>query len=213
MIKRFWYFYICEDCKEPIPQRLDTIKNMKWILCRNCSNKKKARDNRDKIRSATINQMKNGNWVLDRLTPEQETRRVTNYSKTMKRKYANGELKAWNKGNHTCLNSGKTHFKKGQKPWNYNGGISQIYGENWIIIRKKIYKRDKWSCQLCGKNKVKVHCHHIIPFRISKDNSETNLITLCEICHRKLEGMYTNVCNRSKYFEVINIWRFNNKKW
>lgn len=210
MSKRFYYFYICDDCKEVIPQRLDTIKNMKWVLCRNCSNKKRSRDNRDKIREATFNQMENGNWRLFSLTEEEKLKGKKKFSEILKKKYASGELEIWNKGKNIQTNTGKTHFKKGQKPWNYRGGISFIYGEDWSKIRRKIYKRDKYICQNCGKSHIKVHCHHIIPFYISKDNSEDNLITLCCSCHTKMDGMYRNVCNRSKYFSIINTWRLNN---
>lgn len=39
---------------------------------------------------------------------------------------------------------------------------------------------------MCGK-KGKLHAHHIIPVRISKDNSLSNLVSVCEKCHRRLE--------------------------
>lgn len=62
----------------------------------------------------------------------------------------------------------------------------KLYTENWDVIRKNVYRRDGNRCVLCG-SKGKLHCHHIIPVRISKDNSMSNLISACEKCHRKLE--------------------------
>ena len=46
--------------------------------------------------------------------------------------------------------------------------------------------RDRYRCVLCGK-KGKLHCHHIVPIKISHDNSMSNLVSVCESCHKKLE--------------------------
>ena len=61
----------------------------------------------------------------------------------------------------------------------------------WNKIRKEIYKRDKWMCCKCKKHCQKdIQCHHIVPYRISKDNSPKNLITLCLRCHAQEEHKY-----------------------
>lgn len=62
----------------------------------------------------------------------------------------------------------------------------KYYTEDWDTIRKKVYRRDGYKCVLCGK-KGKLHAHHIIPVRISRDNSLSNLVSVCNKCHRKLE--------------------------
>jgi len=84
--------------------------------------------------------------------------------------------------------------KTGKSNPNWNGGHSperqsQYARSVWKELAKSILKRDKYKCQECGightKNKLVVH--HIKPwsaypelrFRVK------NLITLCEICHRK----------------------------
>jgi len=150
-------------------------------------------------------------------------------------------------------NSGRTHFKKGYKPWNkgkhfsevskekmslshkgqipwnkgkkgiyteetkkkiglackgkkhpnWKGGISNTFQKrlsdrNWDIVRKQIYTRDNFTCQKCGikycdKNKMGLHAHHIVPYRISLDDSLNNLITLCSSCHRKEEIKYYRI--------------------
>ena len=64
----------------------------------------------------------------------------------------------------------------------------QLYSVNWDIIRKKVYARDNFRCVLCGK-KTKLSCHHIVPVRISHDNSMSNLVSVCESCHKKLESI------------------------
>jgi hypothetical protein len=64
----------------------------------------------------------------------------------------------------------------------------KYYTENWDGIRRKVYQRDGYRCVLCGK-KGKIHAHHIIPVKVSKDNSLSNLVSVCDKCHRKLEAV------------------------
>jgi len=72
--------------------------------------------------------------------------------------------------------SGKNH------PF-WKGGIS--YGEypfEWTdSLKHKIRERDKFTCQICGKNGFVVH--HIDYNK--KNCNPNNLITLCRKCHRK----------------------------
>ena len=62
-------------------------------------------------------------------------------------------------------------------------------GDNWAIIRKSIYKRDNWTCRLCNKHcdKKEIQCHHIQPYKKGGSNEEYNLVTLCNVCHPKVE--------------------------
>ena len=64
-------------------------------------------------------------------------------------------------------------------------------------------------------NNIKVHCHHIIPYIETKNNSDNNLITLCESCHAKLDAMYNNKYKRDDYFILIDKWRdeMRGKEW
>jgi len=64
----------------------------------------------------------------------------------------------------------------------------KLYSNNWDYIRKSVYARDGFRCVMCGK-KGKLHAHHIVPVRISKDNSMNNLVSVCEKCHRTLEAV------------------------
>lgn len=62
-------------------------------------------------------------------------------------------------------------------------------GDDWEDVRKEIYKRDGWLCQVCFKHCAgqEIQCHHIVPYKISKDNTPSNLITLCNRCHNAVE--------------------------
>lgn len=91
-----------------------------------------------------------------------------------------------------CSGSNNHKWKGGKKKWKLK--IFDFYYQTaWQELRMIIYKRDKWTCQICGVHcgkKDKIQCHHIIPYRISQDNSPENLITLCVSCHRREELKY-----------------------
>ena len=62
-------------------------------------------------------------------------------------------------------------------------------GEGWDRIRKEVYERDNYQCQVCMKicGQHETQAHHIIPYKKTQDNSLENLITLCNVCHPKVE--------------------------
>ena len=79
---------------------------------------------------------------------------------------------------------------RGEKHWNWNGGSSRNYAyctedSSWPKTRARIYKRDGWICQICGKHCVgrEIQCHHISPHVLCEYNGDDNLITLCSKCH------------------------------
>jgi 5-methylcytosine-specific restriction endonuclease McrA len=77
---------------------------------------------------------------------------------------------------------------KGEKNPSYNR--HEINKTLWVKLRHTVYRRDKYTCQICNKTKCMVYAHHIVPYRASKDNSLSNLITLCPQCHSKEEIKY-----------------------
>ena len=96
--------------------------------------------------------------------------------------------------------------KKGEKNYMFNrtgvlhhlwqGGKVWWRGKDWDTIKLKARERDGFECQECGlteeehmeKYKQPLQVHHINPYRKSKDNSLENLVTVCCVCHRKLEN-------------------------
>ena len=102
------------------------------------------------------------------------------------------------------------------KPWNYIDGRSKTetprrYGDDWNIIRHRIYKRDGYRCQKCminmnehiKKYKMLLHVHHIIPFLDTRDNTSRNLVTLCKSCHVKTEAKLIKM-KKTMYEEINN---------
>lgn len=85
---------------------------------------------------------------------------------------------------------------KGENAPNWKGGIipeseKRCNEREWRRIRKEIYKRDNYECVVCSKHGGKLQCHHIIPYRISRDNSFRNLLTMCLPCHTWVERNLT----------------------
>lgn len=81
--------------------------------------------------------------------------------------------------------------KKGNLSRNWKGGITplnKLIRESHLIKnwRKKIFKRDDYTCQICGERGCKLNAHHIKKFsdykklRYRSDNG----ITLCTVCHK-----------------------------
>jgi len=48
-----------------------------------------------------------------------------------------------------------------------------------------VFKRDHWTCALCGRNGVELNCHHIIKWADAPQLRyvNSNGITLCKSCH------------------------------
>ena len=111
--------------------------------------------------------------------------------------------------------------KKGQTPWNkgktkdeYPNGIAQgdkhgnwkggyrgiIDTAEWQKMRRKIQRRDKFTCQQCGDrnhkgrgSRIKLEVHHIEALCNRPDLAFTpsNLILLCSQCHRNTHNYGT----------------------
>ena len=114
------------------------------------------------------------------------------------------------------LNTGKSHFKKGSEPWNknvkgihlspksefkkgvipWNNGLGMAskdlrfrWSKVYVEWRNSVFKRDNWTCVLCGY-KGRIQADHIKSYalypklRLNIDNGRT----LCIPCHRKTEN-------------------------
>lgn len=85
-------------------------------------------------------------------------------------------------------------IKRGPEHYNWQGGITpttrkRLRGTFWRQIADEIREKHNNTCFVCekkGGNK-KLPVHHLIPFRITRDNNFYNLIVLCQSCHIKIE--------------------------
>ena len=100
----------------------------------------------------------------------------------------------WNKDKKTGLIP-KSAYKSGEKHPRWNGGISVINegqrkSYKYYLWRKKVLKRDNWTCVMCGyrntKKEGRLVADHIRPFslfpelRFDVDNGRT----LCVDCDK-----------------------------
>jgi len=119
-----------------------------------------------------------------------------------------GKAKAENRV--TC---GKECFKEwltgrytGEDNWTWKGGYDNYYGDNWREQRQKARERDNFECQVCGLDESdysrELSVHHITPVRKYDQPEDANvldnLITMCEPCHSKWEGLYLRPDNRGR---------------
>ena len=51
-------------------------------------------------------------------------------------------------------------------------------------IRFQVFKRDKFTCQYCGRSGVELEADHIVPKSKGGSNDIDNLITACKACNR-----------------------------
>ena len=125
--------------------------------------------------------------------------RTNEYRKKMSKILKNrivtwGDKISKGKMSHPQSNTGKTHFKKGDKKSingysfpkgenhpNWKGGVSSLrsqirYSQEYRNWREKVFERDDWTCQKCDKksqkgNRLEIEAHHIYLFtRILEKN-------------------------------------------
>lgn len=67
------------------------------------------------------------------------------------------------------------------------------YGPTWENQRNLARRRDQYRCTLCGipEGEKPLHVHHKVPFKLFTNpttaNELSNLVTLCQNCHRLVE--------------------------
>ena len=57
--------------------------------------------------------------------------------------------------------------------------------------REAVFKRDNYTCQMCGQHGGKLNAHHIERYSkcVERRTDVSNGVTLCESCHRLLHKM------------------------
>ncbi|PSP95078.1 hypothetical protein BRC91_03490 [Halobacteriales archaeon QS_4_62_28] len=69
--------------------------------------------------------------------------------------------------------------------------MKREYPSNWDSRRKKVYRRDGYTCQNCGakggpKGNTELHAHHIVPKSKGGTHETSNLQTVCSECHNAI---------------------------
>jgi hypothetical protein len=84
--------------------------------------------------------------------------------------------------------------------------MSRGYPSDWGRRRKKVYKRDNYTCQNCGQRggpygNAELHAHHVVPKGKGGTHKTSNLKTVCKDCHDAIHGQKkapTATTNRTK---------------
>jgi hypothetical protein len=166
------------------------------------------------------------------IIPSQETKdKIRNKMKANKphpnchSEYANklrSESLLGHRGYWLGKNFSKKHRNKislansGKKSYRWKGGISKLNNKirncaKSVEWRTKIYKRDNFKCQICGKNGGKLNADHIKSFALILKENKINSLkqakmckelwdinngrTLCFLCHTKtVSYRNTHIC-------------------
>ena len=56
----------------------------------------------------------------------------------------------------------------------------------------------KYVCEMCSKTVLRIEEHHIIPWYLSQDDSESNIMKVCRSCHSKADASFDNLILRGK---------------
>lgn len=70
-----------------------------------------------------------------------------------------------------------THQPKSR--WGHGRG-----GRPWRRKRDEIFKRDKYTCQVCGRVGGELELDHIVNVARGGTDDDTNLQTICNACHK-----------------------------
>ena len=121
-----------------------------------------------------------------------ETKRILSIKASVPKPYLRGE----NNGMYGVRGSNNPNWQGGSTP-----DRQQYYSSiEWKKAVKSVWKRDSGICQRCGVKHpfAKFHIHHIISFIYKETRNEpTNLVLLCDKCHRWVHS------NRNKNKEWI----------
>lgn len=87
-----------------------------------------------------------------------------------------------------------TEEERKQDRYTYIPGV-----KTWV---KEVYRRDHYTCQLCGDNPRNIVAHHLNSFKGHEDQvvDLDNGITLCEPCHYDFHGEYGYGYNTKEQF-------------
>lgn len=97
---------------------------------------------------------------------------------------------------------------------NWKGGITPENVKlrncaDYRIWRDKVFKRDNYTCQICGDNKgSNLNSHHINPWSKNKElrYDVTNGITLCSVCHYKKHDKPDSYRKRRKQKKSLKLF-------
>ncbi len=137
-----------------------------------------------------------------------KTKSFSDFVERQRRRAKNSKTK-FKKG-HKPLTNGMNllNYQKGQNHWNWRGGITNKshllrQSSKYKLWRDKIFRRDDYTCQICGIRGVYLEAdHYPIPWCVIFDEKNWDLMwdihngrTLCRKCHDSTKNYW------KKYYE------------
>ena len=77
--------------------------------------------------------------------------------------------------------------------------VGKRYSDNWPEIRKQVYQRDNYTCQICNNQGGRLNCHHLVSLSKGGTNEKSNLETLCQNCHEEIHPHLKKAKEQRKY--------------
>lgn len=180
---------VCTSCKKI---ELTSKYNFKHsfekhddILCRKCAQNTLSEKNRRSLSQKRL--MSNTEYRKSVTLKIIEYAKSELNSKNIKKAHLNGKYdnKDWSFLNSMDYRILRHCIAKNIPVSEFKGFVPKKYPREYSKIRKSILQRDNNECQLCGLkqafSKKPLHVHHKDGNKMN--NSQNNLITLCESCH------------------------------
>lgn len=99
-----------------------------------------------------------------------------------------------------CRSEYLVNYIGGDKNCNWLGGHTQYRGD--FEHQKLLYFNGDKKCDICESTK-RIHIHHIIPYRLTQDNSRENLVPLCAKHHKIIESKTVKLLKDSTDYDSI----------
>lgn len=175
---------ICQDCGAEFTVRKDTNP----VICRRCVSSRGGKSNLGRVTAKTKPCRHCGSQIraskkdvfcsLECREANLKDRRECKYCKTAftVRKSAIGP---------STNASGNFCSRPCYEKWMCNTQRVTGRGSQWLKARTEAKRRHPF-CALCGTTK-NLQVHHVVPFRMTFDNSQSNLIPLCVKHHKIVE--------------------------
>jgi predicted HNH restriction endonuclease len=78
-----------------------------------------------------------------------------------------------------------------------------IKSVRWAKKRQECFAYHGKRCKACGTGKGPIHVHHMDYTRLGRENPATDLMPLCQNCHREVTREYRR--NRRRGLRVVTI--------
>lgn len=121
---------------------------------------------------------------------------------------------AWSdfRGRSQCCRECGIKRRSGKRHYGYNSELTQeerierrvlSSTENMRKFREAVFKRDNYTCCICGERATTINAHHLNGYHWFKEGryDANNGVTLCEKCHRRFHDLYGRENNTKEQYQ------------